>query len=103
MRHPMTVFLVAAGFTSAICYLLMMRAQNRRLQGMLVSRRGSRTSSRDSSAADTGSYSSDHSGWSWFGHSDSSSPATDSCSTADSGGGSGDCGSGDGGGGGGGD
>jgi hypothetical protein len=54
MTHPMAIFLVAAGFTSAICYLLITRAQNRRAQGMLVSRasRGaSRAASGDSSAA----------------------------------------------------
>ena len=105
MTHPMTAFLVASGFTSAVCYLLITRAQNRRAQGLLVSRpvrRASRVSSGDISAADAGSSSPDSAGWGWFGHSDSSSPATDSCSTAGGGdgGSSGDCGGGGGGGGG---
>jgi hypothetical protein len=103
MTHPMTVFLVAAGFTSAVCYLLITRAQSRRAQGLLVSqasRKASRASSRDSSAADAGSYSSDSAGWGWFGHSDSSGHATDSCGPGNAGGDSGsngDCGGGGGG------
>jgi hypothetical protein len=103
MTHPMTVFLVAAGFTSAVCYLLITRAQSRRAQGLLVSqasRKASRASSRDSSAADAGSYSSDSAGWGWFGHSDSSGHATDSCGPGNAGGdsgSSGDCGGGGGG------
>ena len=97
MTHPMIAFLVAAGFTSAVCYLLITRAQNRRAQGMLVSpsgRRASRTSSGHNLAADAGSSSPESGGWGWFGHSDSSSHATDSCSTAGGGdgGSSGDCG-----------
>jgi len=103
MTHPMTAFFVAAGFTSAVCYLLITRAQNRRAQGMLVSRasrRASQASSGDNWAAETGSSPTDSGGWGWFGHSDSSSHATDSCSTAGGGdgGSSGDCGGGGGGG-----
>jgi len=100
MTHPMTAFLVASGFTSAVCYLLITRAQNRRAQGMLVSRPVRRASSGDNSAADGGSCSPDSAGWGWFGHSDGSSHTTDSCSTAGGGdgGSSGDCGGGGGGG-----
>jgi hypothetical protein len=108
MGHPMTTFVVAVGFASTVGYLLMLRAQNRRAQDLLMSRlqggRDRRTSKRDSSTGDSGDYSSDG-GWSfsnWFGHSDSSGSPSDSCGSSDSGdsGSSGDCGGGDSGGGG---
>jgi hypothetical protein len=107
MSHPMTTFLVAVGFASTVGYLLMLRAQNRRAQDLLMSRlqggRDRHISKRDGSIGDGGDYSSGGDGWSfsnWFGHSDSSGSASDSCGSSDSGdsGSSGDCGGGGGGG-----
>jgi hypothetical protein len=83
MRSAITTFLVAVSATSAVCYLLMTRMQNR---GVRRASPGGNTSSSD------GGISSNGDGWnlgSLFGH--TSSDGWDS--------GSSDCGGGDGGGG----
>jgi hypothetical protein len=92
MPSAMTTFLVAVSATSAVCYVLMTRMQNRSVR---------RASRGDTSSSDSGtSFSGD--GWSLgslFGHtsSDGSGHVTDSWGGSDCGGGDG---GGDGGGGG---
>jgi hypothetical protein len=92
MPSAMTTFLVAVSATSAVCYVLMTRLQNRRVRRTWPGG--------DTSSSDSGGISSNGDGWSLgslFGYtsSDGSGHATDSCG----GWGSGDSGGGDGGGG----
>src|SRR5947207_14079425 len=95
MPSAVTTFLVAVSATSAVCYLLMTRMQNRHVRRASP---GGDTSSSD------GGISSNGDGWSLgslFGHTSSGGPghATDSCGGwASSSGDSSDCGGGDGGG-----
>jgi hypothetical protein len=89
MTSAMTTFLVAVSGTSAVCYLLVMRMQNRRVR---------RASPNGDAASGDGGYSSDSDGWSLgslFGH--TSTGGSDSCGGHSGGN---DCGGGDSGGGG---
>jgi hypothetical protein len=98
MPSAVTTFLVAVSATSAVCYVLMTRLQNRRVRPA--------SPSGDTSSSDSGGISSNGDGWSLgslFGHASSggSGHATDSCGWDSGGdGGGSDCGGGDGGGGG---